>query len=72
MCRGGTGPQQREYGTAQVTVYDNGPSVPDDDREKIFDRFVRAEDGRCGDSAGSGLGLLRKSQSPNPSFAEAD
>jgi len=44
-------------GTAQVTVTDTGPGVPDDDRERIFDRLVRLDDARDRDSGGVGLGL---------------
>lgn len=38
-----------------IVVGDDGPGVPVDDRERIFDRFVRLADARSG--AGSGLGL---------------
>ncbi len=44
-------------GTAQVTVIDSGPGVPDHDRERIFDRLVRLDDARDRDSGGAGLGL---------------
>jgi two-component system OmpR family sensor kinase len=44
-------------GTAQVTVTDTGPGVPDNDRERIFDRLVRLDDARDRDSGGAGLGL---------------
>lgn len=45
-------------GAAQVTVRDTGSGVPDsEDREKIFERFVRLGDARDRDSGGSGLGL---------------
>ena len=42
-------------GAARValTVEDDGPGVPPDMRERVFDRFVRAQD----DERGSGLGL---------------
>ena len=36
-----------------VTVEDNGPSLPDADRERVFQRFVRA----TYDGNGCGLGL---------------
>ncbi|MCX2931028.1 HAMP domain-containing sensor histidine kinase [Mycobacterium sp. CVI_P3] len=48
---------ERADGTAQVTVSDTGPGVPDDDRERIFDRLVRLDDARDRDSGGAGLGL---------------
>jgi two-component system OmpR family sensor kinase len=40
-----------------VTVVDNGPGVPDGDRERVFDRLVRLDDDRARPSGGSGLGL---------------
>ncbi len=39
-----------------VTVFDNGPGVPDDVRERIFERFYQADVSHSGDD-GSGLGL---------------
>lgn len=39
-----------------VTVFDNGPGVPDDVRERIFERFYQADVSRSADE-GSGLGL---------------
>jgi signal transduction histidine kinase len=35
-------------------IRDHGPGVPDSERERIFERFVRLEPGRA---AGAGLGL---------------
>jgi two-component system sensor histidine kinase TctE len=37
-----------------LTVEDNGPGIPEDLRERVFERFFRIQDG---DSGGSGLGL---------------
>lgn len=39
-----------------VTVFDNGPGVADDVRERIFERFYQADVSHSGDE-GSGLGL---------------
>ncbi len=39
-----------------VTVFDNGPGVPDEVRERIFERFYQADVSRSGD-VGTGLGL---------------
>ncbi len=44
-------------GTAQITVTDTGPGVPENDRDRIFDRLVRLGHARDADSGGSGLGL---------------
>lgn len=38
-------------------VDDDGPGVPDDERDRIFDRFARLQEGRSRDQGGSGLGL---------------
>jgi len=43
-------------GLWRVSLEDQGPGVPDDQRERIFERFVRL-DNRGGDDKGSGLGL---------------
>ncbi|MEU8263679.1 HAMP domain-containing sensor histidine kinase [Micromonospora sp. NPDC048999] len=40
-----------------VDVTDDGPGVPEEQRERIFDRFVRLDDSRSRADGGSGLGL---------------
>lgn len=42
---------------AEVTVTDSGPGIPDDERERIFERLVRLDAGRARDHGGAGLGL---------------
>ena len=46
-----------DAGSVRITVADDGPGVPDADRERIFDRLVRLDDGRDRQHGGAGLGL---------------
>jgi signal transduction histidine kinase len=41
----------------RVEVADDGPGVPADDAERIFERFHRGDSARPRDAGGSGLGL---------------
>ncbi len=42
---------------ARLIVADDGPGVPAEERERVFDRFYRTESSRSRESGGTGLGL---------------
>lgn len=44
-------------GHAVIFVDDDGPGVPESERGRIFDRFVRLDSSRTRDEGGAGLGL---------------
>jgi signal transduction histidine kinase len=46
-----------EGSSVVISVVDDGPGIPAADRERVFDRFTRLDDGRARDAGGSGLGL---------------
>jgi signal transduction histidine kinase len=44
-------------GRVRISVEDDGPGIPDADRARVFERFVRLDAARAVDAGGSGLGL---------------
>jgi two-component system, OmpR family, sensor kinase len=48
---------QADAGQVSVSVTDQGPGVPSDQRERIFERFTRLDSARTSRDGGNGLGL---------------
>jgi two-component system sensor histidine kinase BaeS len=48
---------RRDGESAEVSVNDNGPGVPEDQLSHIFNRFWRGDKSRTRASGGAGLGL---------------
>lgn len=40
-----------------IEIEDNGPGIPEEEKDKIFDRFYRLDDSHARDTGGTGLGL---------------
>ena len=44
-------------GVVEVCVDDDGPGIPPEDRQTVFERFTRLDEGRVRDAGGMGIGL---------------
>lgn len=51
--------RRRSSGEIEYSVTDTGPGVPDEDRERVVQRFVRLENSRSAPGSGLGLSLVQ-------------
>ncbi|WCJ59944.1 ATP-binding protein [Fontisphaera persica] len=49
--------QRLDQGMVRLSVADDGPGVPPESRERIFERFYRVDKARSREAGGTGLGL---------------
>ena len=50
---------ERAEAGIEIEVADTGAGIPAEQRERIFDAFVRGDDARSGEGAGLGLAISR-------------
>jgi signal transduction histidine kinase len=49
---------QHQNGAVEISVSDNGPGIPDEERSKATERFYRGDSGRGSPGVGLGLTLV--------------
>jgi len=54
--RVGVGVTPRD-GTVEIAVTDQGPGIPEDEQDRVFERFFRSDPARSRNTGGTGLGL---------------
>jgi two-component system sensor histidine kinase MprB len=68
--RGGTVAVRLNHG--QLTVDDEGPGIPEEDRDQVFDRFYRSEESRSMPGSGLGLSIVRQVAERHSGVVRAD
>jgi signal transduction histidine kinase len=53
----GDGATNGHHGSVVLVVEDDGRGIPPEERERVFERFTRLDEGRARDEGGLGLGL---------------
>ncbi|MXP22841.1 HAMP domain-containing protein [Gordonia sp. HNM0687] len=63
---------QIDAGTAELTVADAGPGIPEEDRELVFERFYRSTQSRSMPGSGLGLAIVRQVVTRNGGTVRAE
>ena len=50
--------RRRASGEVEISVTDTGPGIPEEDRARVLERFVRLEQSRTAPGSGLGLSLV--------------